>query len=63
MTKEKYFVMMKNVSYPIKNIKDLQALFMDKQKDVEMFIKTLDTKKPLEERMIEIVEYYNVLLK
>jgi hypothetical protein len=55
MTKEKYFVMMKNVSYPIKNIKDLQALFMDKQKDVEMFIKTLDTKKPLEERMIEIV--------
>jgi hypothetical protein len=63
MTKEKYFVMMKNVSYPIKNIKDLQALFMDKQKDVEMFIKSLDTKKPLEERMIEIVEYYNVLLK
>lgn len=63
MTKEKYFVMMKNVSYPIKNIKDLQTLFIDKQKDVEMFIKTLDTKKPLEERMIEIVEYYNVLLK
>jgi hypothetical protein len=62
-TNEKYFVMMKNVSHSVKNIKNLQALFIDKQKDIETFINTLDIKKPLEERMIEIVAYYNTLSK
>jgi hypothetical protein len=60
---ERYFVMMNNVSHPVKNIKDLQALFHNKRKEIDTFTKTQDNKKPLEERMIDIVAFYNTLAK
>jgi len=61
-TNVKYFVMMNNVSHPVKTIKDLHTVFKNKQKDMEMFIKTQDSKKPMEERMIEMVAHYNTLV-
>ncbi|MGZ3853169.1 MAG: hypothetical protein ACXVBJ_14860 [Flavisolibacter sp.] len=62
-THEKYLVLYKNSFHEIKKIKDVPSVLEDKKKELEEFLKTRDDEKAqMDERMVNLVEYYNSLM-
>jgi hypothetical protein len=62
-THENYLVLYKDSFHEVKKIKDVPSVLADKKKELEDFLKNKDDDKaPMDDRMVNLLQYYNSLL-
>lgn len=61
-TRETYFILFENRWIPVTKITQVPSLLPNKKAELEAFIKTQRSNGSMDDRMIELIAYYNTLL-